>query len=98
MVTRIGSSRRKTRQLYSVPESQKGRISIRNYLQSFEDGDNVTIGIDPSVHRALPYRRFIGRAGTILGMQGEVYRVRVKDGGTAKTLLIHPAHLRRMKV
>ena len=98
MAMRIGSSRRKTRKLFSIPESRKGRVSIRNYLQSFETGDKVTIGIDPSVHRALPFRRFIGRAGMIVGTQGEVYRVRIKDGGNEKTLLIHPAHLRRMKV
>lgn len=95
---RIGSSRRKTRQLFSIPESRKGRISIRNYLQSFEEGEKVTISIDPSVHRALPFRRFIGRSGVILGMQGEVCRVHIKDGGIEKTLLIHPAHVRRMKV
>jgi large subunit ribosomal protein L21e len=98
MAMRIGSARRKTRQLFSVPAAQKGKISIRKYFQRFEDGDSVHVGVDPAVHEGLPFRRFIGRSGVILGMQGEVCRVHIKDGGIEKTLLIHPAHLRRMKV
>ena len=95
---RIGTSRRKTRRLYAVPERDKGKISIRRYLQRFETGENVFIGVDPAVHRALPFRRFVGRSGTVTGRQGEVYCVRVVDGSKAKTVLIHPAHLRRMRV
>lgn len=97
MAMRIGTSRRKTRQLYSVPEHEKGRIKIRTYLQSFNVGDKVFIGVDPSVHAGLPYRRFVGKSGFVLGMQGNVYVVRIRDGGNEKTLLIHPAHLRTMR-
>lgn len=97
MVMRIGTSRRKTRKLYSVPDSEKGRIKIRNYLQSFEEGEKVFIGVDPSVHAGLPFRRFVGTSGLVLGEQGSVYKVRVRDGGNEKTLLIHPAHLRSMR-
>jgi large subunit ribosomal protein L21e len=98
MAMRIGSNRRKTRQLYAVRADQKGKISIRKYFQRFAEGDSVHIGVDAAVHRALPFRRFVGRSGTIVGMQGDVYCVRITDGGKSKTLLIHPAHLRRMKV
>ena len=95
---RIGTSRRKTRRLYAVPEKDKGKISIRRYLQRFVEAEKVFIGVDPAVHRALPYRRFVGKSGMVLGMQGDVYRVQINDGGKSKIVLVHPAHLRRMKV
>lgn len=97
MAKRIGTSRRKTRQLYSVSPARKGKVSIRTYLQEFSEGQKVFIGIDPAVHEALPFRRFVGRSGIVLGRQGSAYRLRVEDGGKTKTLLVHPAHLRAMR-
>ena len=97
MAQRIGSSRRKTRQLYSIKPSEKGKISIRNHLQRFDEGQKVTIGIDPSVHAGLPFRRFVGKSGIIEGKQGSVYKVRVRDGGKEKSLLVHPVHLRTLR-
>ncbi len=97
MVKRTGGARRKTRRKYRKKYREKGKISIRDYLQEFNKGDNVYIRVEPSVHKGMPFRRFIGKIGIVEGKRGECYEVKIKDGRTEKLLIIHPVHLKPVK-
>jgi len=93
MVQRIGGFRRKTRDKLKKPIRFKGKISISRYFQVFNEGETVTIKPEPSVQKGMPYPRFQGKKGTIIGKQGDCYKVQILDGGMKKILLAHPVHL-----
>ena len=95
MVQRTGGSRRKTRYYFSKRRYDRGKISIKNYLQSFEKGDKVILLADPSVHKALYFRRFHAKVGKIEKSRGSCYEISIKEGNKPKTVIVHPVHLRR---
>jgi large subunit ribosomal protein L21e len=76
---------------------ERGIHSITRALQQFEEGDFVSIVIDPSVHRGMPHIRFQGHTGKVEGKQGESYLVGINDGKKHKTLIIRSEHLRRVQ-
>jgi len=69
---------------------------ITKVMQDFKEGEKVTIVIDPSFHDGMPHPRFHGRTGSIEGMQGDAYIVKIKDGGKIKHIISSPVHLRRV--
>jgi len=75
----------------------RGVTSSTKALQQFEVGANVSINIDPSVHKGMPHIRFQGRTGKIEGMQGNAYLVGVTVGNKHKTLVVLPEHLGRVR-
>ena len=83
---------RRTRNL-KVALRDKGKVSIRKALQEFNEGDKVSIDIDPS-YQAIPHPRFRGRTGTVIGQQGRAYLVEIKDGGKLKKIIVSPEHLK----
>ena len=93
MVTRIGTSRRKTRHKLKRSQSEKGKISLSKYFQTFENGDRVGLKINSAIPKGQFFPRFHGHAGKVTGMKGKCYQVEIKDGGKAKTLFVHPIHL-----
>lgn len=97
MVKRIGTTRRKTRHLYSVKKSQRGKIYIRDYLQKFENGDRVTIITNPRIQKGQAHRRFNSKQAVVKGKQGEAYIVKINDLGKEKTLYVKPIHLTKTK-
>ena len=76
---------------------ERGIHSITRALQKFEEGDSVSIVIDPSVHRGMPHIRFQGHTGKVEGKQGGSYLVGINDGKKHKTLIIRSEHLRRVQ-
>ncbi len=95
MVTRIGGARRKTRHLFEKPRRQKGKLSIRRFLATYAPGDRVLLLAESAYQKGLYFRRYHGRIGIIEGPKGTCYEVRIQDGHAAKTLIIHPVHLRK---
>lgn len=95
MVTRIGGARRKTRQQYKKHYRKQGKISLRNYLQQFKNGERVTLLAEPAVQEGIYFRRFHGKAGIVLAKKGRCYEVLVKDRAKEKRVIVHPVHLRR---
>lgn len=95
MPERTGGSRRKTRQKFSKDLKEKGKMSLRKFLQKFSQGDKVTLAIEPSYQRGLYHRRFHGKQGVVQAKQGECYMVDVKDGTIKKTFIVHPVHLKK---
>ena len=95
MVKRIGGIRRKTRYKFRKEKRSKGKISFTRYLQSFNAGDKVYLGVESAVQKGMYYPRFMGKAGIVKGKRGKCYEVVIDDFGKEKTLIIHPVHLRK---
>jgi large subunit ribosomal protein L21e len=95
MAKRTGTSRRKTRSLYKKNIREKGKISIRNYLQSFKEGEKVLLKTEPAKQNGMFFRRFHGKIGEIVGKQGSNYKIKIKENDKTKQVLAHPVHLRK---
>ena len=93
MVKRTGGARRKTRQKFRRNIKEKGKVSIKNYLQKFNIGERVVLLANPSVHKGMYFRRFHGKTGTIQAKRGSCYEIKIKDGNVEKTNIVHPVHL-----
>lgn len=87
--------RRKTRNLRAGVRD-RGKVKIRKYMQEFDEGDIVSIVIDPSF-QAIPHPRFQGKSGRVVGRQGRAYYVQINDKGKGKRILVTPEHLVGMK-
>ena len=74
---------------------ERGTSPSQRAVQEYDDGDSVHLKIDPSVPDGRYHPRFDGQTGTVVGRQGEAYKVQITDGGTEKTLIVKPAHLTR---
>ncbi|MBU0614475.1 MAG: 50S ribosomal protein L21e [Nanoarchaeota archaeon] len=94
---RIGGSRRKTRGKFSKKASEKGKISLRAYFQEYEPGERVFLTVEPAIQKGMYYPRFVGKSGIIKCKAGSCYEVEIKDFKKAKTLIVHPVHLRKIK-
>ena len=97
MVKRVGGSRRKTRNLYSVSKKMKGKLQVSKFVKKLQVGEIVQLVGQPSIVKGIYFRRFHGRTGTITGKQGECYKVHIKDGGKDKTLIVAAVHLNKVK-
>ena len=73
------------------------RISVNRIRRAFKEGDTVQVVIDASFHRGMPFRRYQGRSGTVVGVQGNCYRVELQEGHSSRLLIAHPAHLKRLE-
>ena len=93
----MGGVRRKTRSLLKKSKFMKGKVSLRNYFQSFNLGDKVQLVMDPAVHEGMFYPCYYGKVGTVKGVRGKCYEVEIFDGSVAKTLITHPVHLKMIQ-
>jgi large subunit ribosomal protein L21e len=76
---------------------ERGTSPPQRAVAEFENGDSVHLKLDPSVSDGRYHPRFDGHTGTVVGTQGEAYKVRITDGGKEKTLIVKPAHLKRQE-
>ncbi len=95
MVRRSKGLRSKSRHILRKKPRYRGITSITRSLQQFNEGEKVNIVIDASVHRGMPHVRFHGHTGTVMGKQGNSYRVQLRSGKKVKTLIVRPEHIRR---
>jgi len=73
---------------------QKSRPAITRFLQEFDIGQNVVITLEPSSHKGMPFPRFRGKMGKIVGKRGRSYVVNIKDGNKTKQIISRPEHLK----
>jgi len=95
MANRQGGFRRRTRSKFTKDRTDKGKISHRDFLQKFKEGDKVKLIAEPAYQKGMYYPRYHGFEGMIKGQKGECYNVEISDHGRAKVLIVHPVHLRR---
>jgi large subunit ribosomal protein L21e len=85
----------KTRRLWRKDVRDRGLPGLSRFMIDYKVGDDVDILGDPSFQkRGLPFRRFHGRTGRVVGIRGRCYEVQVYDGGKLKTLFIGREHIR----
>lgn len=95
MAKRSKGTRSKTRYVFQKKPRERGLSPITRALQQFEEGDRVSIVIDPSIHKGMPHRRYHGKTGYIAGQRGTSYLVDVRQGNAVKTVIARPEHLRK---
>ena len=76
---------------------ERGMPSVNVMLQDFKKGQKVHIHVNPSIHAAMPFRRFNNKTGVVTGKRGKSYIVEMYDKTKLKELIIHPAHLKAAK-
>lgn len=85
--------RAKTRTLLKCHPRERGKTTLSKILYNYEEGDEVVVKINPSVHKGMPHRRFHGRGGVILTRRGRSYVVQVSQGSALKEIIVWPEHL-----
>ncbi len=75
----------------------KSKIKIRDFLQSFIEGDRVALNAEPAYQKGLYNLRFHGKTGTVTGRTGACYEVRIRDFNKMKTCIVHPVHLKKVE-
>ncbi len=80
-----------------LSEPSEGKISLTRYFQTFVEGDNVMLKMEPAKQNGAFHPRFMGCRGRITGkQQGKCYYVTIKDQKKEKTVIVHPLHLKRL--
>ncbi len=87
-----GLSRRSRYRLRKSPRN-RGNPPVARVIRKFEIGERVSIRLEPGERSGAPHLRFQGRTGTIIGVQGRAYQVRILDGGKEKIILSNAVHL-----
>ena len=93
MVDRVGGFRRNTRHKMSKNVRSRGKISIRQFLQSFKVGEKVQLKAEPAYQKGMYFPRFYGKVGVVSKVVGSCYEVKINDMGKDKTVVVHPVHL-----
>lgn len=88
---------KKTRNKLSNDPRERGTSPPQRAVEEFSTGERVHLRLDPSVPDGRFHPRFNGHTGEVCGRQGRAYRVQITDGGTEKTLIVTPEHLRRQE-
>lgn len=96
MVQRVGGYRRKSRKKLSKNVSQKGKLSITQFLQTFKVGEKVSLRMEPAYQKGNYHLRFYGSTGTVKARRGSCYEVQIKHMGRGKTVVVHPVHMRKL--
>jgi large subunit ribosomal protein L21e len=97
MVKASKGLRRRSRGILSKSPRERGMPPVARVMRTFEEGDSVSIKIEPSIRDGAPHLRFQGRTGIVIGRQGMAYMVRISDGGKEKVILSDAVHLMKAK-
>ena len=84
-----------TRRKFKKKPREKGKIRIRASLQEYKEGERVILKVDSAYQKGMPYKRFLGKQGKILGRKGKSYVVEIKDGNKQKKVICAPIHLKK---
>ncbi|MFX0099567.1 MAG: 50S ribosomal protein L21e [Candidatus Hodarchaeota archaeon] len=95
--------RSQTRSLLRKKRRERGLSPLTSLLIKYEIGDLVDIKINPSVHKAMPHRRFHGKTGRIVETRGKAFVISVSDKNKKKQVIttrdhFHPNHLLKKKL
>jgi len=94
MVKASQGLRHKTRKLMRKSIRERGRVPpLSKILINYKIGDSVYIKVDPSIHKGMPHRRYIGKVGKIVGFRGKALEVEVEVGSKIKKLFLLPEHV-----
>ncbi|CAI49933.1 50S ribosomal protein L21e [Natronomonas pharaonis DSM 2160] len=89
--------RQATRNKLKNDARERGTSPPQRSIEEYDDGEKVHLKLDPSVPNGQFHPRFNGRTGTVVGEQGDAFKVEIEDGNVTKTVIAAPAHLRRQQ-
>lgn len=92
MVQKHVGFRAKTRE--KLRQKPAYRPSVTKFLQEFKEGQNVMISLETSSHKGMPFPRFKGKVGKVIGKRGKSYIVEIKEGNKIKQIISRPEHLK----
>lgn len=95
MVQLIGGMRRKTRYKLQKERRDKGKISLRNYFATYNEGDRVILKAEPAIQKGMYHPRFHGRTAEVVSKRGDCYVVKTMDKDKQKQVIVHPVHMKR---
>ena len=73
----------------------RGKLKLSSYFKKIEDGASVALVTDAGVRASYP-KRLKGMSGKVLESRGRFKLVEIKDGNKAKTIIVHPVHLKKL--
>ncbi|MBX8632465.1 MAG: 50S ribosomal protein L21e [Thermoplasmata archaeon] len=97
MVKSSKGLRRRSRGILSKSPRERGMPPVARIIREFQEGESVSIRIEPSIRNGAPHIRFQGRTGRIVGRQGRSYKILISDGGKEKVILSEAVHLMKAK-
>ncbi len=74
---------------------EKGKISLKKYFQSFQQGDLVAVAQEMSQIFGYSHR-LQGRTGKVIAKRGAAYEIEVPDLGKPKRYMLKPIHLNKI--
>jgi large subunit ribosomal protein L21e len=90
MVVKSHGPRKRTRKKF-----RKGkRTTVNQFMKHFNLGDKIVIDIESSSIKGMPFRRFQGLSGKVVGRRGRAYLVEIKDGNKIKKIAANAEHLK----
>lgn len=72
------------------------RPTVNQLLQTFEANETVQVVINGTIHAGMPFRRFHGLTGKVMGNQGRAVKVKVNQGNQECVVIVNPIHLKRL--
>jgi large subunit ribosomal protein L21e len=90
MVVKSHGQRRHTREKFR----RVGLTPISAFFRQFNVGDRVVINVNSLSHSGMPFKRFQGLSGDVIGKRGRAYIVEIKDGGKVKKVVSPSEHLK----
>ena len=90
MVVKSHGPRKRTREKFR----KRGRVTVNTYIRKFDLGARVVIDIESSSLSGMPFKRFQGLAGKVVGSRGRAYVVEIKDKNMVKKVIAKPEHLK----
>jgi len=90
MVVKSHGPRKGTRERFR----KRKRTTVNQFVKKFNLGDKIVIDIESSSAGGIPFKRFQGLAGKIVGSRGNAYLVEIKDGNKIKKIIANPEHLK----
>jgi large subunit ribosomal protein L21e len=77
---------------------QKRRPLMTSFLREFSVDERVVILPEPSSSKGMPFPRFKGKVGKVVGKRGRSYVVEFYDGKKKKRVTARPEHLKLLNV
>lgn len=74
-----------------------GKPTLNKILNPLDSGTKVQVDIRPDMHRGMPPAIYQGASGVVEGKQGKAYKVNLKKGKLAKTLIVSGIHLKQQE-
>ncbi|MEK6873486.1 MAG: 50S ribosomal protein L21e [Nanoarchaeota archaeon] len=79
------------------PVHQRGKIRLSEYFKELNNGDKVAIKKEKSIPSNFN-KRVHGRTGEVVAKRGSNYVVKLKEFNKEKTFIVHPIHLKKIKL